>query len=37
MGGNEDPTQVWDKVTNPRKIVAKTDEKVRQEFLSLIK
>lgn len=25
MGGNEDPTQVWDKVTNPRKIVAKTD------------
>ena len=25
MGGNEDPTQVWDRDANPRKIVAKTD------------
>ena len=25
MGENEDPTQIWDKDTNPRRIVAKTD------------
>ena len=25
MGENEDPTRIWDKDTNPRKIVAKTD------------
>ena len=25
MGENEDPTQIWDKDTKPRRIIAKTD------------